>query len=95
MTHFFEEFLDLIRIIKDSDRRLRRMEEKMATREELNTAITGVLASVGTLATEQAAAFQRLLDKITAGQDYQAELDQITALNTQIQALTAASQAQV
>ena len=94
-TGFLEELLSVIRIIKDSDQTLRRIENTMATRTELNDGINAVLASVGTLATEQAAAFQRLLDKIAAGGDFQVELDQVNKINAQVQALIAAAQAQV
>lgn len=51
------------------------------------------LGPAAVLANKQAsAAFQRLEDKIAAGQDFTAEVDQINALNAQIQAAIAVAQ---
>ena len=95
MIEMLKGLLNTLEAIKDTNIRTQRMEEKMATRNDLNNAIGALLASVNSLSTEQAAAFQRLLDKINSGSDFQAEVDQIVAINNQVITLISQAQAQV
>jgi len=67
---------------------IRRLNQ-MATRADLNTALDGVTALLGSLS----AAIAALIAKVGAGADFQAELDKVTAINAAIQAAIAQASA--
>lgn len=79
----------------------------MADRAQLNEGLTNVeksqsdlITNLTTLITEMTNAFNRFLAKLAAGNDYQAEVDKLTALNQQladanVKVQSAISQAQV
>lgn len=63
----------------------------MATKNDLNTAITGLGSAVGAAATEIGAAFVRLEAKIAEGGEFQPEIDLINAQIAALQSLADAA----
>lgn len=96
--------LEILCQLEEINIKLERMETKMAkTQADLDALVvtlqgtaTDLINLVNDSITEQAAAFKRLEDKITAGAtpaDLQAEVDNLSALNSALQASMVSAQA--
>ena len=65
---------------------IRRVEKHMVTRDELNVGLLTLQGKITELFAEMRAAFQRLEEKIAAGQDFTNELDALNETTTAVQA---------
>jgi hypothetical protein len=83
-----DAFEYVIKELQDIKNRIERMEQKMATRTELNAGLDGISGSLGSLS----AAIDALKAALAAGSDFQVELDKVTAINAAIQAAIANAQ---
>jgi len=78
----------IIKELQSLTNRIERMEQKMATRLELNAGLDGITGSLLSLT----AAIDELKAAIASGADFQVELDKVTAINAAIQAAIANAQ---
>lgn len=89
----------VVRLLGSIDETLKRMEGKMASKEELNTALDGLVGKVAEAFAEQNKAFARLQAKIDAlgggvAEDLTAELAKVTDLTTKVAEAIADSQSE-